>query len=777
MELGLFRWLSNISRDKLLDVAFLTGLSIIVSLVFYSTISANGLILGNDGSVHLARAQEFLNVGYISLDNLGWTPPLYQILLTFLISFTGITSADQLILLVKASVLVVNWLFVFSVYLFGARFFNRKTGLVASVLLFFCFPMFEINMWAGYTSVLGIAFMLLLFLYLPLSVERKSYMVIAGVSAFGLVLTHQLTMFVAALILVPVMLFLLIKTRGKGVLALVFIVIGGGVAFFLYYIRAMLPYLGGLIEHVFFAQKAMVYQISATSLSAFWSNFGFVLILGVAGLFVAAYKLWLEKKHVRNITLVFGFIVPLILAESFVFGLYLPFHWFVYYVMPFMTILAAVLLFFIVETFSCYFRVHKANLKRGYVRAVFVFLIVLSCFALVMRGSVLGTSISEAVPFYSYSDPMALQAGQWLKTNYPEPATVVVTSAPGFWFSAFCEKTVIAATAPTVERNVISESILDLSYEIETPLTLLRGYEAKGDISSETYVSLNGVWYLNAFSSITGDFISYDIDGVHKELSLSQMSRFYNLTITDDGVHVLTIVYANDDVLLTQIQSIHETSYPTQVSWSITPVDRQVRNVSLQLTMFLSLYFNFEKVYLPGILDWENPWDNPTNVSDTHWAVTNFYKDTLIDNYIATYDEQNQVHYALQFNDLPTWGNIGALGNLQVDAFRFSYEFDNINSGKNVSFSYQTLTFSEDSYYQSVPLTQVREMFTAQPVWYYTVNSRDYIDFINENNVGFLVYDKFQLDTKLIKSPILNLIYSNDRYAIFKVEQFFDCVS
>ncbi len=759
----------KLSKNKLIEFAFLTGFSIFILILFYSLISMNGLVLGNDGSVHLERAQEFLGTGHISLGNLGWTPPLYQILLAFLITFTGATNIDQLILLVKISAIVINWLLVFSVYLIGARFFNKKTGAVAAALLLLCFPMFEINMWGGYTSVLGIAFMLLLFLYLPLSVEHKSYMIVAGVSAFALVLSHQLTTFVAVLILVPVMLFLIIKSRGKGIKALIFIIVGGGIAFFLYYVRAMLPYLGGLIEHVFFAQKAMAYQIPQTTLSAFWSNFGFVLILGVAGVFVAAYKLWLEKKHVSNLTLLLSFIIPFILAESYIFGLYLPFQWFVYYMMPPMTIFAAVFLFFAADKSLNYYKMHKATIKRVYVKAIVVGVIALFCVALVMRGDVLNTRIAGAASYYSTSDPMALQAGQWLKTNYPEPATVVATYVPGFWFSAFCDKTVIAATDPIVERNVVSESILDLSYEIETPLTLIRAYEAKGDISSENYVSINNVWQRDTFSSTAGDYISYNVGDLNKKVELNQMTRNYTLDSSQTAQKTLTIVYVNHDVSVTQTQLIRNSSYPTQVTWDITPVNSQISNVTLYLTTFFDLYFNFDKAYLPGLLNWESPWANPSASSGTDWAVTDFSKNNITDNYLALHDEQNQVYYAMKFQDPPDWGDIGALASMQIDAIRLSYNFDQISPGNTASFSFQTLTFSEGSYYQNVQPDQLKDLFNESPAWYFTVASRDYIDFIKENNVSFLVYDKNQLDPKLVRSSILELVYSNSRYAIFRV--------
>ena len=759
----------KLSKDKLLELAFLTVFSIVVLVVFYCLTSIGGAVIGNDGSVHLGRAQEFLSTGQISLANLSWTPPMYQILLAFLIAITGVTNIDQLLLLVKVSAIVVNWLMFFSMYLLCKRFFDKKTGMVAAGLLLLCFPMFELNMWGGYTSVLGIAFMLLVFLYLPLSVEHKSYLIVVGVSAFALVLSHQLTLFVAALILAPVMLFLIIKYKGKGIKALLFIIVGSGVAFFLYYLRAMLPYLGDMIEHIFFAQKAMSYQIPQTSLAAFWSNFGFVLLLGTAGLFVAVYKLWLEKKHVSNITLVLSFIVPLFLMKSYIFGLYLPFQWFVYYVMPPLVIFAAVFLFFVINESLSYYKLNKARIKRVYVKVVVVGLLVLCCFALVMRGNALGARISGDISVFATSDSQSLQVGQWFKDNYPGNVSVVVTEAPGFWFSVFCEKDVIVEINPAVERNVVSESILALSYEIESPLSLLRAYGAKGDLVSEYYVSVNDVWRVGTFCSIGGDYVSYNVDGVYKVVPLSQMGRYYALDRGSSGQtdHNLTIVYANDDILMSQTQLVTSSSYAAKVSWDIAPVNNPVSNVTLYVSTFVS--FNFEKAYLPGILNWENPWDNPTDTHDSYWAVTDFSKSTLTDDYIAIHDEQNQIYYAMKFDNLPDWGNIGAVDNMQIDAIRLNYKFEQITTNEHASFSYQTLLFSEESFHQTVLPSQIKDMFTAQPASYFTVDSRDYLNFIRENNVGFIIYDKNKLDPNIVRCGILELVYSNDRYAVFRV--------
>jgi hypothetical protein len=49
------------------------------------------------------------------------------------------------------------------------------------------------------------------------------------------------------------------------------------------------------------------------------------------------------------------------------------------------------------------------------------------------------------------------------------------------------------------------------------------------------------------------------------------------------------------------------------------------------------------------------------------------------------------------------------------------------------------------------------------------VASRDFSDYIKENDIGFIVYDRNQLDIQMVHSKLLQLIYSNDRYAIFKI--------
>ena len=758
------------AKKKILELMFAAVFSAVILVLFYSIISMNGLVLGNDPAVHLKKAQIFLQTGKIPLENLGWAPPLFQILLDIFISFTGASSFAQLIFLEKALAVLIDWLLFFSVYLIGSKFFGKKIGGIAAVLLLFCFPIYELNLWGGYTTVLGLAFMFLLFVYLPLAMRNLGHIIIAFFVAFSLVLSHQLTAFLTMLILPPIILFMLIKSRGAHIKALIAVILGGGLAFLLYYSQAMLPYLGDIIGHVFFMQKEMAYQIPATTLSAFMVNFGFVFIISLAGIFIAFFNFRAKKELLPFLILFLSFLVPFVLAESYLFGLYLPFQWFIYYLMPPMAVLAAVSISFATDQVSAFYHKHEKNWKKFRLRAVTVFVVALVFLLFVFRFGTVYGKIMEGSVYYSTSDVKAYDAGVWLKNNFPDETTVVVTEIPGYWFSLFSGKNVIAETDPIIERNVIAASVLELAYELEHPVTLVRAYEAKGDISDENYVSINHIWNRVSYSAADGNFfISYSANGVENRTKLADLNRE---TVFEDqsSPKKLTIHYFNDEVNITQTILVQNDTYPINVTWTLSPAESKISNVALYVSTFFDLQFSFEEAYIPGVLDWENPWSNPSYANGTDWAVVNFYRSTLTGNYLGFYDAAQEVVFALNFQELPDWGNVGVLASRQIDAVRFQYNFDEINVNQTASFSYQVLTFSKNSFPEMSNLRDLKSLFDFKPATAFDLKSRDYHDYLKEYSIGFLVYDKNQLDTKIIRCKLLELVYSNDRYVIFRVK-------
>ena len=375
----------------------------------------------------------------------------------------------------------------------------------------------------------------------------------------------------------------------------------------------------------------------------------------------------------------------------------------------------------------------------------------------------------ESSVYYSTSDIKAYEAGLWLREFCSDDVTVVATEVPGSWFEPFSGKSVLAAIDPASGRNDEAETVLDLSYELENPICLIRYFDYTGDIPDEIHISLDHIWYRLSYSFGEDSFATYNVNGIDKEIALSSLNK----EISFDKERIpkkLTINYTNDEIAIIQTILVTNDSFPLNVTWTLSPLVSQISDVSIYVSTSFDLYFSFEEAYIPGVLDWENPWVRPSYSQGNSWAYVNFSGSILTDQYFGFYDDTDEVVYALKFGELPEWGNVGALASRQIDAFRFQYTFDQIDFNQPASFTYQVLAFSRRSYPEMPDRNELKDMFEFNPRFPFEIKSRDYNDIVRESNIKFILYDKNELDTKIIFSEVLELIYSNDRYVIFKVK-------
>jgi len=754
---------------KSLEIVFAVVFSVLVFTLFFALLSMNDLVLGNDSAVHLAKAEMLLAGGKIPMGDYEWYTPLYHILLSSLIAFTGATSVEQVLFLMKALTALIDWLLVFSVYLMGAKFFGKKYGVLASALLLLCFPLYEINFWGGYTGLLGLTFMCLLFLYLPLVRKEFELVMITFIAAFSVVLSHSLATFVTAAILLPYILILLLKSRGKYSRAWIAAILGGAIAFFLYYWKPVISRIDTVIVHVFFENKAAVYQIPFVSFSSFLLNFGFILFFAVFGVFFAFFKLKKEKKLRFYLILALNLVIPLLLSQSYLFGLYLDYDRFPYYLLPPLAIFAAVSFSFIIDLFFASYRKIRNGRKR-LMQIVTLSIVVIMCVLMLFRFQTISGKINGSAYDYSACDVNGYNAAVWLKENFPDATiNVAVTKKPGSWFGVYSGKFVIAETDPVVEWSKEAESILDLSYEIEHPLTLVRGYMAKGYTSDENYVLMSGVWRRVSSLSEQAVFLSFTENGVAQRFNLSSLSRDIVFDVQSYPKRIV-ITYFNDDVTLTESLLVHNDSYPIDVVWAVSPLRSEIENVTLYITHGFDLSLSFEQAYIPEVLDWENPWSRPSYTQGNDWAVVEFSPENVAGKYVGIYDEKNEVAFAVQFVDLPAWGNVGALTSRQIDAIRFEYQFDKVKANQTESSTYRILTFSRTSFPEMQQLDELENMFDSNVASGFVVSSRSYADYIREFGIKFLVYDKSRFDIKLLNCDLLQLVYSNDGYVICRVK-------
>ncbi len=219
---------------------------------------------------------------------------------------------------------------------------------------------------------------------------------------------------------------------------------------------------------------------------------------------------------------------------------------------------------------------------------------------------------------------------------------------------------------------------------------------------------------------------------------------------------------------LTRTLLVQNDSYPITVFWAVTPLQGDISNVTLYVTTYLDPQFDFTMVQVPQLMDWVNPWDMASKTTNgNEWAVVDFTNSTFKANYLGLYDDKNQIAYAFNFTVSPDWGNVGALGNRRIDAVRFQYQFNEINVNQTVTRQYQVLTLSKNGF-PSLQPDELENLFNFQP-GQFTLSTSDFKDYIAQNNIEFIMYDKNQLDPNMVRVKFLQQIYSNDRYVILKI--------
>jgi len=753
-------------REKCKKI-FLTLLSTSTISLFYILLSSNGFILGNDPAVHMLKANDILESGKVSLSEIAWYPPLYRILLAECMIFTGASSFESVLLLMKLLTIAFNLLLIFSVYLLGARLVNENVGVFASSVMLVCFPLYEINFWGGYSSLLSVVYMCLLLFYLP--AKRKEFFtkLTAFIFAFSLVLTHQFATFLAVTILIFYALIMLLVFRRSFTHTFILAVLGALAAFVLWYVPVILPYINVFISHIFFGERTYLNLTWRVAFDVFIMSFGFIIIFTFLGILLTFY-ISKEKEELEFYTLLcLSFLIPLFFSQSYFFGILLPYDRFVYYLMPPAVVFAAAITYLVVKYAVSYVAKVDLRIPRYRLKAIVIVSLVILLFA--SRFPILTGKVCEAVDYYSYLNPQSYNAGVWLKNAYPYEAKLIVSEKPGLFFEILSCKPTIMETSPIVQRKAVAEVILTMAYEVEHPLTLFRVYEFPMPYEHDQYnVLINNIWRRAAFLFDEETSVSYIRDGRPFSIKISDLERRIFGKV-ENGYKKLHIQYSfKNEFLLTESVEARNNQIPMFVSWIFTPLGGRIENLKFNLSIHFDLYRSFERAYIPGILSWESPWNKPSFVEGNRkWALVDFNPKSLSKNYVAVYDPLNHIFYAFKFEDYPEWGSIGVLSTNQIDALRLMYSLN--NADENVSLSYSIVALSEESF-RKIDFNLFDEVFTLNITNDFIVQYRDYFTCAREEGIKFVIFDREKFRNEFLNHGFLQLVYSNNRYVICKIK-------
>ncbi len=759
----------KLSTIELIFVLIASSTLFVVTVYYMST---DGILPGNDPAVHLAKAKQIVADERVSYSEVAWYPPFFHTIVAMLQIFAGTLDVMVAAFLLKLLIGTLNVLILLSTYLLSRKVFGKGVAVASAVFTILSIPLFEMIFWGGYANFLGLAYIALIFYILnkDFRVSVKTFLLFLG--NFTIVLSHQLATFVFVLMFVPAFLVSTIESKRK-LLVFLAVLVGGGLALMAWYVRILIEYADVIIEHVFFSMEENVYHVSAVVLDSLIKNLGATLFLALVGIpltFILVNKRMALKS---SILIIFWLAVPFLLSQLHFLGIYLPYHRFVYFLAAPITIIAGVTVYSIAKKVASLESkiTPKIGKKINILNGTKIFTIAL-IFSLFFIQALLFLQVTEAYPqFYERASISSYNSGIWVREHSVPEGTVITTRSPGSWFYIFSDHPTIQETDPLYSRSAVAEAVLYSFYEIDNSLTLTREFDPISPSAGQAiYVSRFNIW-TKALSISNNQVNIIYVNPLSEWITVNLSETVENIywTQNSDNEAQLVSEYIHEHFTIEKIVTLASSSAAINVRWNVK-VHQNLASVRLVVNNYFEPSLDFRKAFVPGVLEWQNPWDNATYIN-THekWAFVEG-SDILCENLVAILDSPNNILTALEFDESPDWFSLGAVDNRFIDSLKLRYEFGDLAEGENreISLSIIAYTFEGEDIEQWKTL-DLKQQFDLQTNL--LVQGRDFRTFIEEYNIKFVAVDTQQVVSNVEATPAFDKIYNNGRVIVYTTKR------
>jgi hypothetical protein len=747
---------------------------IAASTLFVATVhqmSTSGVLPGNDPAVHLAKARQIVTDRRVSYSEVAWYPPFLHVIVAMLQIFAGTLDVMAAAFLLKLLIATLNVLIMLSTYLLSRKLFGINVAVVSVVFTFLSVPLFEIIFWGGYANFLGLAYIAFIFYIMnkDFRISIKTFLLFLG--AFTIVLSHQLATFLFVLMFIPAFLASTIGSKRK-LLVFFAVIVGGGLALMAWYAPMLIEYADIVIEHVFFAMKENVYNISAVTLDSLIKNLGATLFLALAGIPLTFILVKKKKALKSSVLIIFWLAVPFFLAQLYIFEIYLPYHRFIYFLATPIAILAGVTVYSIAETVAYIeSKLIPRITKKANIRAAAKIVTVALAVSLFLVQALAFLPVIGTYPqFYERASMPSYNAGTWVKQHSVPDGTVVTTRSPGSWFYIFSDHQTIQETDPLYQRSTVAEAVLYSFYEIENNFTLSREFDPVSPSAGQAiYVSRYNIW-TKALSvpnnEVEVTYINPVGEWVTVPLSETDETLYWTQNSTDRAQ--LVSEYAHEHFTLKKIVTASNSSSVINIEWNVE-AHQNLEYIKITLTNNFEISLDFKEALIPQRLEWQNPWNNPTHTNATEWALTEV-SGTLPENLVAIRDTQNGILTAFKFDEPTAFLSLGALNNRFINALRLKYDWGKLGEGETQEVSYSILAYAfEPEEMEQWTISDLKQQFDSQTSL--TLKAVDFRTFIEVNNIKFVADDTQQVLSNIEASPALDKIYNNGRIIVYATKR------
>ena len=751
-------------------VFVLIAASTLFTLTVYQ-MSTAGILPGNDPAVHLGKSATIVINRRVTYSTVPWYPPLFHTILAMLQILIGTIDVIVAAFILKMLIATLNVLMLLSTYLLCRKLFGTGPAVATSVFAILSVPLSEIIFWGGYANFLGLAYIAFIFYIMTKDMNLYLKMGLLVFGSFTIVMAHQLATFVFVLIFIPA--FLASSTSGKKRknLAYIGVIIGGGFALLAWYASILIQYSNMLIEHLFFAMQENVYNIPEVGLNALIrNNFGSSLFIALAGIPVS-FIILKKKRKWEALILVFSWLgIPVLFSQSYLFGLYLPYNRFIYFFATPIAIFVGILTYNITKIPTLIEEKIVQNNKRKQtmikVTKILALVTVISLFTL---QGVFFLDRTETYPeFYERAPVSSYNSGLWIQHHSESEGTIVATRSPGSWGYIFSNQHTMEETNQLYSRNAVAESVLYSFYEMENSKVLTQEYtKVSSNAGQEVYVPLHNIWKRAVtMQNEKANVIYVDPLGKWVTIPLSETEETVYWTIKTPDETQLVSKYSHELFTAEKTVTFSSNSSVININWVIK-AHRRLTNIKLEISNYMDQSLDFKEALVPGVLEWQNPWDNTTYVNENgHWALIEGNFAIMEGNTVAILDQTNDVLAVFELQDNPDWIIIGALENKFINLFGLRYELGYLSANEKQEISYSLFLCNSD--FQDIKQFDASELHQQyDSTIKLEIQTIDYVTYIEEYDIKFVIVDTEKVLSGNEASPDLDRIYDNHRTVVY----------
>lgn len=415
------------------------------------------------------------------------TPPGFHFFTSTLILFTGM----PLLFAQLLTAAFFSSFIVFPAYLIAKKIWgSHSAGFLAAYFAAVSALSFEMISWGGYTNMVSLAIMVIIFYLFFKNINQPSnFNLLMGTILFSsIILTHTFSLFV----FFPILIFYFVSLLIGKVLKLKKIEFLKTLRFFTISVALGILFVSPWLLRVF------NFYIGASSegalLGGMEANRNLILqnrsvdsiILALAIVTIPAFFLFKasRKRYVDtgSLLLVAWFLVPVIMTQAHIFGVFVDYSRFLYFIdFPGILIISGTLFYIFRYTsisLKKFSRIRWSRIKRV-VPAIFA--AALFIFIILSPWSVFPQDAQERADWYTTIQRPEAIALEWIQNRTPESSILVADHLYGWWLSGVGKRTTLSAAglefllySHEIEIARSARFLLDTDYYIDNGLIQVR---------------------------------------------------------------------------------------------------------------------------------------------------------------------------------------------------------------------------------------------------------------------------------------------------------------